>query len=137
MRIFYKIENNKFIGFLNSPFNDDLIFDKNGVVLENINEITIENFNLLKEEEKLGKTIIYSEGILTAINFMETITLEEQEEYYRNLIVQKNKELFNIQQAGFTDESLKIEINNLKKKHAEIAHELATIINKEGEINAI
>lgn len=52
-------------------------------------------------------------------------SLEEQIEYYKNLIIQKTKELGIENLAGFGNPNLELELNELKKIHLEKSHELA------------
>lgn len=53
------------------------------------------------------------------------VSLEEQIEYYKNLIIQKTKELGIENLAGFGNPNLELELNELKKIHLEKSHELA------------
>ncbi|MGL5583374.1 MAG: hypothetical protein ACRDCE_20800 [Cetobacterium sp.] len=52
-------------------------------------------------------------------------SLEEQVEYYKNLIIQKTRELGIENLAGFGNPNLELELNELKKIHLEKTHELA------------
>ena len=61
-------------------------------------------------------------------NWIETATLEEQEKILRENIINKTSELARIQTSGFGDNKLELEIKELREKHKEITHELATQI---------
>lgn len=57
--------------------------------------------------------------------WIESATLEEKEEYLRKRIISKTSELVKIQTAGFGDNSLELDIQNLRELHKEVTHELA------------
>ncbi|MHA4987208.1 DUF2977 domain-containing protein [Cetobacterium somerae] len=71
-------------------------------------------------EKPLGVTLEYD-----GTSWIETASLEEQIEYYKNLIIEKTKEIELIKLAGFGNENLELELNELKKQHLEKSHELA------------
>lgn len=60
--------------------------------------------------------------------WIEVATLEEQEKILRENIVNKTSELARIQNAGFGNNKLELEIKELREKHKEITHELAAQI---------
>lgn len=75
-------------------------------------------------EKPLGISLEYD-----GINWIETATLEEQIEYYKNIIIQKTREHELLKASGFTgtqeEINLKIEIENLKQIYMDKNHELA------------
>lgn len=71
-------------------------------------------------EKPLGISLEYD-----GINWIETATLEEQIEYYKNLIIDKARELGIEKLAGFGNPNLELELSELKKIHLEKSHELA------------
>lgn len=87
----------------------------------------IKNYQYIKEliynpipERPLGVALEYD-----GINWIETANLEEQIEYYKNLIIEKTRELGVERLAGFGNPDLELELNELKKIHLEKSHELA------------
>ena len=58
-------------------------------------------------------------------SWIETATLEEQIEYYKNITIDKTRELGVEKLAGFGNLNLESELNELKKIHLEKSHELA------------
>lgn len=109
-------------GIENSTYVDTNIEDESIFDYQLINGNL--RYNPLPKERPLGVKLEYDGN-----NWIEEATLEEQEEHYKELIIEKNKELLIIQQTGFTDHSLEKEINDLKNKHAEVSHQLALKIN--------
>lgn len=71
-------------------------------------------------EKPLGIALEYD-----GIDWIETASLEEQIEYYKNLIIQKTREIEVEKLAGFGNPGLELELNELKKIHLEKSHELA------------
>lgn len=59
----------------------------------------------------------------------ESLSLNEKVEYYKNKIIQKTRELAVIETAGFRDEKLEKELEEVKAIHMELSHELANEIN--------
>ena len=86
---------------------------------------------------------IYENGVIKTIerpqgvkikwqypNWVETATLEEQLEYYKQEILKANRELLVYEKAGFTNQELQIKLNELIKKHNEISFDIASEENK-------
>ena len=71
-------------------------------------------------ERPLGVALEYD-----GTNWIETANLEEQIEYYKNIIIDKARELGIEKLAGFGNLNLESELNELKKIHLEKSHELA------------
>lgn len=71
-------------------------------------------------EKPLGISLEYD-----GINWIETATLEEQIEYYKQRIIEKARELGIEKLAGFGNLNLELELNELKKMHLEKSHKLA------------
>ena len=128
---YYKTQGIKVIGFY-EYFEEGCI------------EISEEEKDLLLEENRKGKELILLGNKITAIvkslppeklikpifcyeslSWKEEATLEEQIEYYKNLIIQKTKEIETEKLAGFRNPKLELELNELKKIHLEKSHELA------------
>lgn len=87
-----------------------------------------ENYELIKTEDfdmEIDKLYFYENGNIIIKNTVDTLQLEEQIEYYKNLIIEKTKEIELIKLAGFGNENLELELNELKKQHLEKSHELA------------
>lgn len=59
------------------------------------------------------------------LGWIETATLEEQEESLRNQIISRTDELIKIQLAGFNNFELQKEIETLRNSHLEITHQIA------------
>lgn len=82
-------------------------------------------------EKPLGVALEYN-----GINWIETANLEEQIEYYKNIIIDKARELGIEKLAGFGNPNLELKLNELKKIHLEKSHELALQIeNKLKEVS--
>lgn len=86
---------------------------------------------------------IYENGVIKTIprpqgikiewqypNWVETATLEEQLEYYKQEILKNTKEMLVYKEVGFTNDELQTKIDELTQKHNEIAFELGTQENK-------
>lgn len=86
---------------------------------------------------------IYENGVIKTIerpqgvkikwqypNWVETATLEEQLEFYKQEILKANRELLVYEKAGFTNQELQIKLNELIKKHNEISFDIASEENK-------
>ena len=86
---------------------------------------------------------IYENGVIKTIpringikvewqypKWIETATLEEQLEYYKQEILKANRELLVYEKAGFTNQELQIKLNELIKKHNEISFDIASEENK-------
>lgn len=71
-------------------------------------------------EKPLGIALEYD-----GTSWIETSTLEKQVEYYKNIIIEKTRELGIEKLAGFGNLDLELELNELKKIHLEKSHELA------------
>ena len=75
-------------------------------------------------EKPLGVALEYD-----GTSWIETATLEEQIEYYKNIIIEKTKEHELLKVSGFTgtqeEINLKTEIENLKQIYIDKNHELA------------
>lgn len=106
------------------------------IELDTTIEIDFRNFRNFKLN---GKDLIYSElpekpnSLYTKYNGTEWViesSLEEQVEYYKNLIIQKTRELGIENLAGFGNPNLESELNELKKIHLEKSHELALEMDK-------
>lgn len=73
--------------------------------------------------------LIKSEFDYTSMQYIETATLEQQIEYYKNLIIQKTREHELLKASGFTgtqeEINLKTEIEDLKQIYIDKNHELA------------
>lgn len=76
---------------------------------------------ITNEAEKFIKKIYNEDTDL----YSEGLTLSEQIEYYKKLIVEKTKEIESEKLAGFGNPNLELELNELKKIHLEKSHELA------------
>lgn len=63
-------------------------------------------------------------------NWIEATTLEEQLEYYKQEILRINQELMIYEKSGFANEELQIKLDELLKKHNDIAYDIATQENK-------
>ncbi len=63
-------------------------------------------------------------------NWVETATLQEQLEYYKQEILKNTKEMLVYKEVGFTNDELQAKIDELTYKHKEIAFELGTQENK-------
>lgn len=84
-------------------------------------------------EEGIIKTIPRIDGIKVEWqypNWVETATLEEQLEFYKQEILKANRELLVYEKAGFTNKELQIKLNELIKKHNEISFDIASEENK-------
>ena len=127
---YYKTQGIKVIGFYD--------YFEEGCI-----EISEEEKDLLLEENRKGKELIMLGNKITAIvkslppeelikpifcyeslSWKEEATLEEQIEYYKNLIIEKTKEIETEKLAGFGNPNLELELNELKKIHLEKSHEL-------------
>lgn len=87
-----------------------------------------ENYELIQTEDfdmEIDKLYFYENGNIIIKNTVDTLQLEEQIECYKNLIIEKTKEIELIKLAGFGNENLELELNELKKQHLEKSHELA------------
>ena len=154
-RIFYNLKNEKFNSFFLEGHHNNYIFSKyiekeNGEIESEINNDFIE---IKREEyEKLCSAegeIIYENGELrnyiypicienyikqvfdwSTKKWEEGATLEEQEIYYRNKIIDKTKKIKEIEESGFGASNLKIELESLKLKHQEVTHLLGLEIDK-------
>lgn len=86
---------------------------------------------------------IYGNGVIKTIpridgikvewqypNWVETATLEEQLEYYKQEILKANRELLVYKESGFANQELQIKLNELIKKHNEISFDIASEENK-------
>ena len=171
MRYFYKVENNKFLGFFISEINkeqifiittnekvvktsieteegtkeiDEIITEEILTLKDNFKEISLDKMEALLKGESEGKVIrilknnklgLYTlppcdvKGCKIEFNYdteqwEETASLSEQIEYYKNLIIQKTKEIEAEKLAGFGNPDLELELNELKKMHLEKSHEL-------------
>lgn len=83
----------------------------------------IENENIIYlSPPNDGRKYIWDFG---SLKWVHDMSLEEEVEYYKNLIIQKNKEIENEKLAGFRNEKLESELNELKEIHLEKSHELA------------
>ena len=128
---YYKTQGIKVIGFYD--------YFEEGCI-----EISEEEKNFLLEENRKGKELILLGNKITAIvkllppeelikpifcyeslSWKEEATLEEQIEYYKNLIIQTTNEIETEKLAGFKNPNLELELNELKKIHLEKSHELA------------
>lgn len=105
-------------------------------------EIEYSIFEMVLNEQK-GRQIVYSNGDFSFLDipegikieytkdgFVETATLEEQEEFYRNKIINLNNRITELESIGLGANKLKIELEKLKLKHQEVTYLLALKIDK-------
>lgn len=127
--IYYMILNNKIIGSssdptLLSPIEDSDIFcldDNNNFIVDDYvyySDISNELVKIKNPQSVLYTKYDGTEWVIEA-------SLEEQLEYYKNLIIQKTGELGIENLAGFGNPNLESELNELKIIHLEKSHELA------------
>ncbi len=62
--------------------------------------------------------------------WIDNRTLDEQLEYYKQEILKFNQELMIYEKSGFGNEELQIKLEELLKKHNDIAYDIATQENK-------
>ena len=74
--------------------------------------------NILKEKFDIEKW-----------EWIDTATLEEKLEYYKQQIIFLTRELAAIEVAGFRDIKLEKKLEEIKAKHMELSYELANKIN--------
>lgn len=145
MKYYYKLENRKFNSFINDEDHKDLLFDENGNIKEGYVEILEEDYkNLINsdgvivyENDKLISKqvpVIPTDFIKPVFNtekwqWEENISLDEELNYYKNMIIQKTRELAVTEAAGFSDPKVEKELEELKAIHMELSHEMANEIN--------
>lgn len=123
MYIYINKNNNKIEQFIYSSKISDILIEN--YTDKNYELIQIEDFDM-----EIDKLYFYENGNIIIKNTVDTLQLEEQIEYYKNLIVEKTKEAELIKLAGFFNINLERELNELKKIHLEKSHELALQTNK-------
>lgn len=139
MKKYYKVNNESFSGF----YDEDMIND-----IDNFKEISSDEWQILAKKSLNGyELLIKNEKLIAYMKpeckekyvkktfnyetelWEEGATLEEQIEYYKNLIIQKTREHELLKVSGFigTQEeiNLKTEIENLKQIYMDKNHELA------------
>lgn len=152
----YRIKNNQFYGFYNEVlpiFDEDqnLINEKDILIADDKEyfDITIEERDeLIRQQNEEYKEIIYKDKKLIAYlkppclekfvkkifnyeteSWEEGADLEEQIEYYKNLIIQRTREHELLKISGFTgtqeEINLQTEIEDLKQKYLDLNHKLA------------
>lgn len=133
---YYKINNDGFVEFYIQGINE-ITEDMNKISKEKYFELTTGNSLGGEIRELKDKSIglffkppLPKNSIKMIFNYQseaweETATLEEQIEHYKNLIIQKTKEIETEKLAGFRNSNFELELNELKKIHLEKSHELA------------
>lgn len=127
--VYYMILNNKIMGVSSDPTLLSPIEGSDIFCLDDNNNFTIDDYVYYDDvNNELIKIENPPSLLYTKYNGTEWIieaSLEEQIEYYKNLIIQKTKELGIENLAGFGNPNLELELNELKKIHLEKSHELA------------
>lgn len=132
-KVFMIIDNYKVIGFSSSKDKNytsiEITEEQHQIMFTNNSSNHIEYYYVDNEliecelrNKPLGCRIEFNP--LTKV-FEEMASLEEQIEYYKNLIIEKTRELKIEKLAGFGNPDLELELNELKKIHLEKSHELA------------
>lgn len=137
MKVVYRLEGNEFLGFIH--LEDEEILE------ENEREISNEEFERLisvggdiRYNPKLKKldiapnpnpNLLKEKFDVEKWEWVETATKEEILEYYKQQIIQTVREIGVNEAAGFYDENLNKQLEELKRKHLELSHEIANEIN--------
>ncbi|MGL5621326.1 hypothetical protein [Cetobacterium sp.] len=109
--------------FKNAEFIKTTYEDYANLIKQNQNKelvYCVKSKSIVARDKPKGINVIWD-----GENFVETASLEQQIEYYKNLIIQKTIELGIENLAGFGNLNLESELNELKKIHLEKSHKLA------------
>lgn len=96
--------------------------------IENINLYFFKDLNILKKPE-CDNSLHFVKRVFDGVEWIEEATLEEQINYYKNMIINKTREHKLLKVSGFTgtqeEINLQVEIENLKQIYMDKNHELA------------
>lgn len=152
--MFYKIENNKFVGFYSEDdlFHKDIIFDKDGNVNSGFFNIDDEKYQSILDSASSsngeifynGETILFKERDSSADDMLNPTYIdgawvdlsshEEKTKMWKDMIMSISAEISNIERAGLSGSSdyieLQINLEKYKKKYIDSVHEMALEMDK-------
>lgn len=137
MKIVYRLKNNEFLGFIH--LEDDELLKEDEIEMSNDEfERLISIGGDIRYNPRLEKldiapnpapNILKEKFDIEKWKWIDTATLEEKLEYYKQQIIFLTRELAAIEVAGFRDIKLEKKLEEIKAKHIELSYELANEIN--------